>query len=351
MAEKAGCGTLVGVAGALTFGAGLLHVAAATSHRNEVPRLAAAFAVTALLQVAVAVALTARPRRNLLVVAALLNMAAAAVWLVSRQTGLPLVDELARPEAVGVQDLTIAVMEAAAAFAALVVARRDSEVRNPWPSPAWLLVVVPVLIGASAPHPPHRAHHHGGESAVSRDPVLTGADTSKASEEQVRAARDLVLRTRAAVAGRLSDEASVVAAGYRSIWDGRGAGSFEHFVKAAYLSDGRQLDPSGIESMVMEMTPSGKRVVSAMFILEVGKTMADVPEISRGLAGWHDHQDLCWQDGGLRLAGKLVNGRCVPGGTFVPTPPMLHVWLQDHPCGPFAGVDGHGAACAGAHRH
>lgn len=53
----------------------------------------------------------------------------------------------------------------------------------------------------------------------------------------------------------------------------------------------------------------------------------------------------------LRLAGVLVNGRCFPSGTLRPTPPMLHVWLADHPCGPFAfaGIEGHGGGCAHGH--
>ncbi len=140
-------------------------------------------------------------------------------------------------------------------------------------------------------------------------------------------------------------------AGYRSIGDGGAVGSFEHFVNAAYLADGRELDPERIESVVLERTPSAKRIVSAMYILTPGKNLADAPDTAGQTTRWHDHQDLCWDPTGVRLAGRLVNGRCRPGGTFVPTPPMLHVWLQDHPCGPFAGIDGHGTACTSSHGH
>jgi hypothetical protein len=31
------------------------------------------------------------------------------------------------------------------------------------------------------------------------------------------------------------------------------------------------------------------------------------------------------------------------------TAPMLHVWLEDTPCGPFAGIEGHGGSCDHAH--
>ncbi len=213
------------------------------------------------------------------------------------------------------------------------------------------LVGAGIWVTASQPgrEPGEPAHVH--EVSLAADPIFRGADTSKASEQQLQAARDLIVRTRAAVGQQLPDEAAVVAAGYRSIGDGRAVGSFEHFVQASYLADGRELDPGRIESIVLERTASGKRVASAMYILELGKTMADVPPLSGGMAGWHDHQDLCWDPAGPRLAGRLVNGQCVPAGIFVPTPPMLHVWLQDHQCGPFAGIDGHGAACATVHRH
>jgi len=77
--------------------------------------------------------------------------------------------------------------------------------------------------------------------------------------------------------------------------------------------------------------------------------MADVPDIAGPLTTWHDHQNLCWNEDGS-LAGILVDGTCRPAGTFRPTPPMLHVWVVEHPCGPFAGIDGsHGSGCEHEH--
>jgi hypothetical protein len=78
--------------------------------------------------------------------------------------------------------------------------------------------------------------------------------------------------------------------------------------------------------------------------------MADVPEIAGELTRWHDHRNLCWI--GNRLAGVLgPDGQCPPGSTLIITPPMLHVWMVPHPCGPFAGIEGsHGSGC-GSHDH
>ncbi len=343
----------VSVAAALTAGAGLIHGLAAAAHGGG-STLTVAFAVTAAAQVILSVAVAVRPGRATLVAAAVVNLCVAGAWLTSRLSGLPLLDELAERQPFGRQDLIVSVMEVAAAGAALLAARHARPAAARALSPVWAVAALPVLVGATAPHH-HPTQPGGGQHAhgvsLASDPIFRGADTSKASEEQLQAARDLIVRTRQAVSRQLSDEPSVVAAGYRSIGDGSGVGSHEHFVNPSYLADGRELDPERVESIVVERTGSGKRIVSAMYILEMGKTLADAPATAPGVAAWHDHQDLCWDPIGLRLAGRLVNGRCVPAGIFVATPPMLHVWLQDHQCGPMAGLDGHGTGCGPSHGH
>jgi hypothetical protein len=76
--------------------------------------------------------------------------------------------------------------------------------------------------------------------------------------------------------------------------------------------------------------------------------MDDVPDIAGELTTWHDHQNLCWE--GVRVVGTTdATGSC-QRGVFRPTPPMLHVWIAEHPCGPFAGIEGsHGDGCAHGH--
>ncbi|MGH9245089.1 MAG: hypothetical protein ACRD29_12380 [Acidimicrobiales bacterium] len=144
-----------------------------------------------------------------------------------------------------------------------------------------------------------------------------------------------------------ADQAAVEAAGYRSIGDG--ITGHEHFVNFGYLGDGAFLDPDSVESIVLEVHPDGtKTVVSAMYILPPGQTMADVPDMAGQLTTWHDHQDLCWNASG-HVVGRFRDGACRPAGVLIATPPMLHVWLVDHPCGPFAGIDGHGDDCGHEH--
>jgi hypothetical protein len=100
---------------------------------------------------------------------------------------------------------------------------------------------------------------------------------------------------------------------------------------------------------VFENTADGPVLVSAMYLLDRGTTMDDVPDVAGPLTVWHDHQNLCWDATGQRLAGVLVDGTCRPGGTFQGTSPMLHVWLTDQECGPFTGIEGHGEGCAHEH--
>ena len=115
-----------------------------------------------------------------------------------------------------------------------------------------------------------------------------------------------------------------------------------------YLVDGTDVDPDRVESMVFKVEPDGtEKLASAMYILSPGKTMADVPDIAGSLTTWHDHQNLCWE--GVRVVALTdANGNC-PVGVFRATPPMLHVWMIDHDCGPFAGIDGLHGTCKHSH--
>ncbi|HEX7276018.1 MAG TPA: hypothetical protein VF244_01455 [Acidimicrobiales bacterium] len=343
------------MAGLLTVGAGLVHAAAAGTHSDE-PTLVKLFAATALVQVIVGALAVFRPSRRVVALAALLGGAAVATWILSRTTGVPFIASLSEPEAVGLQDLMATVMEAAAvvvAAAALHLGPRAGPARL---SPLWLLALSPTLVGMTASHVHSTGHDHmaaGGHDVhvgLAADPIFSGADTSSSSEAELLTAANLVLRTREAVRSRFPSEAAVIAAGYTSIGDGFPFSSFEHFVHSGYIRDGYELDPDRIESIVVESTPTGKWVVSAMYILEPGRTLANAPG-QGALMTWHEHQNICWDATGTRIAGFVHgDGVCHPSGTFRVTPPMLHVWMRDHECGPFAGIEGHGATTC-AHTH
>jgi hypothetical protein len=385
------------VAAAASAAAGLVHATAAGTHTGD-RQLVVLFALTAVAQLAWAAAALVRPTRLVLFIGIALNGAAALAWVLSRSFGLPIIDSLSQPEEVGVQDLIAAALGGLAAVGALLavvnpVRRSAHAVPAILAGAAVFALAVPAMAvehthGASHDHGhgedttedghDHRTdadadreatreqrrqerrerreaeeegegegHDHGdgsGGSETGSGPIIS-LDDPRVTPDQRSAAQSLIDTTTAAMA-QYSDPASVEAAGYNSIGDS--ITGHEHFVNFGYLTDSVDLDPARVESIVFQVNPDGtKELVSAMYILGVGQTTADVPDIAGELTTWHDHQNLCWEGG--RVVGILVNGSCT-AGTFEATPPMLHVWMVPNECGPFAGLEGHGGDdCSHAH--
>ena len=51
------------------------------------------------------------------------------------------------------------------------------------------------------------------------------------------------------------------------------------------------------------------------------------------------HDNLCFA--GPRVAGLTnAEGDCAQGLTKGAATPMIHVWIESHPCGPFAALEG-----------
>ena len=351
------------VAAAVSTGAGVVHIGAAAGHDSD-PVLVWLFGTCAAAQIAWAALAIVRPRPLVLGAGIALNGGAFACWALTRTVGL--FGPLAGVESVGSQDLTAAVLgalAAGAAAAALLGVFVTRPATLPVLATAGVLVVafaVPAMATtqthdhAADGHEHHEEVHEQDSAGAHEHPPgsdagpITSLDDPRLTDKQRERAEKLRDRTREAMTA-FPDEASVVAAGYRSIGDGRRAGGFEHFVNAEYTNDGRELDQGAIESIVLQRQPDGSKVVvSAMYVMNPDTTMATVPDIAGELTPWHDHENLCWGSDG-RLAGVLVNGVCRPGGTVRATPPMIHVWLNDTPCGPFSGTEGHGDNCEHAH--
>ena len=201
----------------------------------------------------------------------------------------------------------------------------------------------------SAPGTPHSPSEpsHPHPPADPGDPTPTGPiislDDPRVTTLQRQIATEMIAEVEAALAGKTVE--SIKAAGYSWIGDG-GGGGYQHYVNWTYYVDGIELDPSRIESIVVQ----NGQLVSGMYILNPGKTMADVPALAGELTTWHDHQNLCFDltRNPPMLVGLAVDGVCAHG-TLTPTPPMLHVWLVPHPCGPFAGIETHGGTCGHEH--
>ncbi len=369
--------TALATAAAASAGAGLVHAATAGTHNGDAT-LWWLFAAAAAAQLVWAALVLMRPTRLLIAVGIALNLGACAAWVLSRTVGL--IGPLAEVEPVGIQDLLAAVLGGLAGGSALVaLTRRNAFVARlnlgaAGLATALVLVLAVPAMAAEHTHGPSHEHAHndgGTEHALDGDAAndgqgndahadaghalasSTGAtggpivslDDPRLTKAEVQRATKLINETRAALA-TFPDEAALLDAGYISIGDGRAAGKFEHFVKHGYLADDKELNADAIESVVLQRQADGsKKVMSAMYILSSGTTMAEVPDVAGELTAWHDHQNLCWDPSGTRLAGIFVNGQCRPGGVRRGTSPMIHVWIEDTPCGPFSGIEGHGGNC------
>ena len=186
---------------------------------------------------------------------------------------------------------------------------------------------------------------HQGASEAAGAPADDHGEHSAASGPRRSRAQRLVGATRRSLR-RWSDLAVAENDGFRSLGDDEDR--FVHYLNANWMLDGSTLAPRRPESLVYETTDDGPRLVSAMYVMPLGTRMDRVPDLGDERVRWHTHDDLCFGVDGT-LSGRLVDGECRPGGINVKTPPMLHVWIVDHPCGPFAGLGERSGGCAHDH--
>ncbi len=148
---------------------------------------------------------------------------------------------------------------------------------------------------------------------------------------------------------KYADPAAAVAAGYASIGDA-GTGT-EHYIKADLIGDDVLLDPTAPESLVYAVNGDQRTLAGAMYIASARP--ADDPTLTEWagpLMTWHKHDNLCWSagaDGKAKVVGVIdANGNCANGVRRGGESPMVHVWIQPHPCGVFAALEGIGAGTA-----
>ncbi len=198
--------------------------------------------------------------------------------------------------------------------------------------------------GASSPD----GHTHD-TTAPGNTPTgpIVSIDDPRLAPAQQQAARSLLVSSRAAIAS-LPNASALSAAGYVPVGDN--SSGMQHWVNDAYTHDGRELDPSHIESFMTNRSTG--RTTGAMYILEPGKTMANVPNIAGELTTWHVHPKICFSTTQIwHFVSFASNGNCQTGSAARDVPPMMHVWADDPPCGPFVGTEGHGSTSCAPHSH
>ncbi len=331
------------VAAVASIGAGAIHFAAAGAH-GEHRGAVYVFTLLALLQVGWGVAAALVPSRRAGWAGIAVGLAAVGGWVVAKLFGLWFIPGLDEAEPVQLADgaaAALAVIATCLSILAVLPHRSRPRLHVPVLPLAVLLAAV-ALVGAIATS----GHQHAGHDQADHDhadgspwdpalPIDLGG-TPGVTPKQQADAENLVAVTLVRLP-QWTDPKFAERSGFFSAGDGNTG--FEHLINAEYLGDDRILDPDHPESLVYDVRSGKRTLVGAMFMLDFGTTLDDVPNIGGPLIQWHTHDNLCNGPQGTQIITDLEAG-CPAGTSQVVAPPMVHVWITKNRCGPFASLEG-----------
>jgi hypothetical protein len=355
----------LGLAGLTSLGAGAIHAAAIGVHSEHRPAVLA-FTALATLQLAWGVLALVRGTRLVAALGLLVGAGALGGWALAKVTGIPFVAGLDVAEPVQTADGLAAGLALASVLAlgAALWPEHDARPRLRAPLPLLAvgvsaLTVLGMVTAGSHAHAAGDGHGHGSAGTAAADhghgtedhvedasaatvpydptrPIdLSGVEG--VTPEQQAAAENLIAVTLHGLP-QWADPAHAEAHGFRSIGDG--FTGTEHLVNEANMDDDVILDPDAPESLVYDTSGGGRRLVAAMYMLKRGTPLDEAPDVGGNLMQWHTHDDLCYDAAGKVRGITDASGAC-PAGLVKPVEtPMIHVWLEPHPCGPFAALEG-----------
>jgi len=357
---------LVRLAGLTSLGAGAIHAAAIGVHSEHRPAVLA-FTALAALQLAWGVLALVRGHRLVAVLGLLIATGTLAGWALAKVSGIPFVAGLDEAEPIQTADGLAAGLALASVFALGAALWPEHGARPRLRAPLPLLAVgvaaltvfgmVSAGSHAHAAGDDHGAHgtvaadHHGDGAAdhvedasaatVPYDPTkpidLSGVEG--VTPEQQATAENVIAVTLHGLP-QWADPTYAEANGFRSIGDG--FTGIEHLMNEAHMDDDVILDPDVPESLVYDTSGGGRRLVAAMYMLKRGTPLEQAPDLGGNLIQWHTHDNLCYNADGKVRGITDASGAC-PAGLVKPVEtPMIHVWLEPHPCGPFAALEGIG---------
>ena len=373
-----------GVAGAFSIGAGAIHASAIGVHAEH-RQAALAFTVVAALQLAWGGLALLRSGRIVTVLGGMIGIGAIAGWVLAKSQGIGFIDGMEQAESVQLAD-GLAALLAAVSVVLVAVALTSERGTTPSRRPMTLGAVAVTAIAfagmvaggthshahagsahggsdgevaAGDHHDDDDGHHEEGTHLEDGEHHASGEDHGVApavapvpydptkpidlggvdgvTPEQQAMAENIVAVTVMRL-GKWADPAVAEAAGFRSIGDG-GTGH-EHFVHAEFRADGIFFDPDRPESLVYDTTSGERRLVAAMYMVDEGTALEDVPDYGGALMQWHIHDNLCYNAEGQVRGLTDADGNCAAGLTKPVPTPMIHVWIEPHPCGPFAALEG-----------
>lgn len=352
-----------GVAGMVSLGAGVIHAAAIGVHAEH-RQAALTFTVVAALQLAWGGLALLRSGRLVTVLSGLIGLGAVGGWALAKSSGIGFISGLDQAEPIQLADSLAATLAATSVVLLVVALVADSPApprRRPMTMGA-IAVTATAFVGmaaggthahasgtghaTAAGHGADQDHHADGQEHVAQavapvpyDPTkpidLSGVDGVTPAQQAM--AENIVAVTVMRLS-RWADPAVAEAAGFRSIGDG--FTGTEHLVHDEFRADGIFFDPDRPESLVYDTTDGGRRLVAAMYMVDEGTALEDVPDYGGALMQWHTHENLCYNAAGQVRGLTDDAGNCGPGLTKPVPTPMIHVWIEPHPCGPFAALEG-----------
>jgi hypothetical protein len=353
MRVKARTGWLA-VSGLASVGAGAIHAAAIGVHAEHRPA-AVTFAILAALQLAWGVLALVRTNRLVSLLGIAVNGGAVVGWVWAKAWGISFIPGLDVPEPVQTADGLAAGLAAASVLliglAAWTGRRSSTPAKPPMVIAAVGLTALSVFGMIAAGTHVHN-HSHGNNTIVVEqtqgpavvvpfdpDQPIDFSGAPDTTPEQQAFAENLVAST-LNILPMWSDPDYALAHGFFSIGDG--LTGTEHFINEEFQHDDYYLNPARPESLVWDTSDGGRRLVAAMYMLDQGEALEDVPNYGGSLMQFHIHNNLCFTTEGHVAGLTDSDGNC-PGGLLHPEPtPMIHVWLENQPCGPFAALEGIG---------
>jgi hypothetical protein len=357
------------VAGAGSLAAGAIHAAAIGVH-SEHREAVVAFTIVAAIQLGWGAIALARPGRLLVSLGALANVGIIGGWILAKTSGISFVDGLGEAEDPQLADAlaaglaVVAVLAVAAhLFSFGAKALRGSPLLTGGSAVLIAALALPGMLSAGSHS--HAGGHSGGTGDGHGHAAAAGDDDHDDEEAhapasavppkaydpalpidlsgvegvtpQQQAAAENLLAVTVVRLPQFEDVAVAEQMGFVSIGDG--FLGHEHYLNPANMNDDKLLDPDFPESLVYDTSVTHKKLVAAMFMMNTGDTLQDVPELGGALTQWHVHDNLCFS--GPRVAGLTdADGNCAPGLRKGDATPMIHVWIEPHPCGPFAALEG-----------
>lgn len=345
-----------------SLGAGAVHAAAIGAH-NEHRQAVFTFAIVAAIQLGLGAYALVSSRKLVGLALALANLVFVGGWILAKSSGISFIEGLDEVESIQWADGMAMAFAAAAVIGVLIAALRGwrlpagDAMTRVLAMPVAVLAVTGMVAAGGHAHAGGHAEagddHHAAAagtveeehavSAVPAKPFIPGQPIDLSGVEGVtpeqQAQAENVLAATVYKLPQFADPAVADARGWHSIGDS--ITGDEHFVNVSTFDDGKILDPDAPESLVYEMIDGKKTLVAAMYMLWPGATMADVPNLGGSLMQWHIHDNLCFSPetgkvAGLRQPGAPCLNGLVKGGES----PMIHVWIKEHPCGPFAALEG-----------